>query len=167
MSKRRGGCACGAVRYELVGKPGVGVSCYCRDCQYASGGAPAYSLIVSRSDLTIVKGTPKVFWTEADSGRRVAREFCQDCGTPLFTYSEKKPDRLSLTAGSLDDPSSFKPRVALWVTSAQPWHEYDIGMPRFQRMPQPGKYIIGELLIAGLIKLARIIRPDAARDKAV
>jgi len=30
-----------------------------------------------------------------------------------------------------------------------------------------GKYVIGEVLVAGLIKLARIIRPDAARDRVV
>lgn len=166
MSKRRGGCLCGAVRYEMTGKPRIAVSCYCRDCQYVSGGAPAYTLIVSRSDVAIVKGKPKAYWTEAESGRRVAREFCEVCGTPLFSYTEKNPGRLAMKVGSLDDPSGFKPQVALWASSAQPWHEFDIGLPRFPRKPRPGKYIIGEVLIAGLIKLARIIRPDAARDRA-
>jgi hypothetical protein len=163
MIKRRGGCLCGAVRYELEGKPRIGVSCYCRDCQYISGGGPAYALVAARRDLTIVKGTPKAYWTESDSGRRVAREFCEVCGTPLLAYTEKKPGRVAMRVGSLDDPSAFKPQLAIWMSSAQPWHMLDIALPRFQRLPRVGKYVIGEVLVAGLIKLARIIRPDSAK----
>jgi hypothetical protein len=167
MSKRRGGCLCGAVRYEFTGKPRIAVSCFCRDCQYSSGGAPAHAMLVARNDLVVVKGTLKTYWTEAESGRRVAREFCAICGTPLFAYTAKKPGRLALKVGSLDDPSDFKPQLAIWMSSAQPWHTLDISLPRFQRLPRVGKYVVGEVLVAGLIKLARIIRPDAARDRAV
>ena len=166
MSKRRGGCLCGAVRYEFTDKPRMGVSCFCRDCQYVSGGAPAHAMIMARQDLTVT-GATKTYWTEAESGRRVAREFCSICGTPLFAYTEKRPGRVALKVGSLDDPSDFKPQLAIWMSSAQPWHTLDISLPRFQRLPRVGKYVIGEVLVAGLIKLARIIRPDAARDRVV
>ena len=162
MIKRHGGCLCGAVRYELAGKPRMGLSCYCRDCQYVSGGAPAHAMVVSRQDLSVT-GTTKTYWTEAESGRRVAREFCATCGTHLFAYTESKPARVALKVGSLDDPSQFKPQLAIWMASAQPWHALDISLPRFQRLPRVGKHVIGEVLIAGLIKLARIIRPDAAK----
>jgi hypothetical protein len=163
MTIRRGGCLCGAVRYEFVGKPRLAVSCYCRDCQYVSGGAPAYALLVSRDKLSVTMGKPKAYWTEAESGRRVAREFCERCGTPVFAYTAKKPDRVALKVGTLDDPSDFKPQLAIWMASAQPWHTLDISVARFQRLPRVGKYVIGEVLVAGLIKLARIIRPDAAK----
>ena len=32
-----GGCACGAVRYEISGAPVSSVQCQCRDCQRATG----------------------------------------------------------------------------------------------------------------------------------
>lgn len=32
-----GGCQCGAIRYELIGKPSFSSLCYCGDCQKASG----------------------------------------------------------------------------------------------------------------------------------
>lgn len=163
MIKRRGGCLCGAVRYELTGRPRISVSCYCRDCQYISGGGPGYAIVVARRDLAFLQGTTKTYWTEAESGRRVAREFCNVCGTPLLAYTENKPDRVAVKVGSLDDPADFKPQLAIWMSSAQPWHALDIAMPRFQRLPRVGKYVIGEVLVAGLIKLARIIRPDAAK----
>ncbi len=161
MINRLGGCLCGAVRYELAGKPRLAVSCFCRDCQYVSGGAPSHALIVARKDLAVLQGSLRPYWTEAESGVRVAREFCDICGTPLFAYTEKKPGRLSLRVGSLDDPSDFKPRLAIWASSAQPWHEIDIGLPRFPRTPTVGKYALGEVLVMLLVKLARIIRPDA------
>jgi hypothetical protein len=163
MDIRRGGCLCGAVRFELAGKPRMGINCYCRDCQYISGGAPAHVLVVSRRDLRVTMGKVTTFWTEAESGRRVAREFCPICGTPLFSYTEKRPDRVGLKVGSLDDPPEFRPNLAIWMASAQPWHSVDIAVPRFQRLPRAGKYVVGEFIIAALIKLARIIRPDAAK----
>jgi hypothetical protein len=151
------------VRYELAGQPRMGINCYCRDCQYISGGGPAHVLVVSRRDLRVMSGNMASYWTEAESGRRVAREFCSACGTPLLSYTENRPDRIGLKVGSLDDASEFKPKLAIWMASAQPWHSLDIGLPRFQRLPRVGKYVIGEVIIAGLIKLARIIRPDAAK----
>jgi hypothetical protein len=32
-----GGCACGAIRYEIAGEPAVMVDCQCRQCQRDSG----------------------------------------------------------------------------------------------------------------------------------
>ena len=38
MSKAyTGGCACGAIRYEISGEPLVMTDCQCRDCQRTSG----------------------------------------------------------------------------------------------------------------------------------
>src|ERR1043165_7113948 len=34
----QGGCRCGAIRYEVSSEPLAVMNCYCRDCQYASGG---------------------------------------------------------------------------------------------------------------------------------
>src|SRR5262249_43623817 len=117
MIKRRGGCLCGAVRYELAGKPRMGAACYCRACPYVAGGAPAHAMVVSRQDISGT-GTTTTYWTEAESGRRVAREFCATCGTHLFAYGESKPARVALKVGSLDDPSQFKPQLAIWMASA-------------------------------------------------
>lgn len=39
---RRGGCACGAVRYEVRGEPTVVGLCHCADCRRESGSAFLY-----------------------------------------------------------------------------------------------------------------------------
>jgi hypothetical protein len=33
-----GGCACGAIRYEVSAEPIVMFNCHCRDCQKTTGG---------------------------------------------------------------------------------------------------------------------------------
>ncbi|HYV89124.1 MAG TPA: aldehyde-activating protein, partial [Candidatus Polarisedimenticolia bacterium] len=42
MSKKiTGGCACGAVHYEIGAEPVFMLNCHCRDCQRATGAAYA------------------------------------------------------------------------------------------------------------------------------
>jgi hypothetical protein len=45
-----GGCACGAVRYEISGEPVAMAGCQCRDCQRKSGtGHGSYLTFPSRT----------------------------------------------------------------------------------------------------------------------
>ncbi|HXX46585.1 MAG TPA: GFA family protein [Myxococcota bacterium] len=116
-----GGCACGAIRYECAGAPLAMVTCHCRDCQRAGGSAYAPTIVVSRAGLRIVRGAPAVHERAADSGNLARREFCRDCGSPLFASSSARPERVGIRAGSLDDPSSFRPTRVVFSASAQPW----------------------------------------------
>ena len=131
-----GGCRCGAVRYEVSAEPIAVMDCHCRDCQYASGGSHTTAVVVPAPAFRITKGTPKRFASKGDSGRDIARGFCGDCGSPLF--SEPPGDTLRvLKAGSLDDPSWLKVGGALYTSSAQPWAHIDPDKMRFEKMP-PG-----------------------------
>ena len=49
-----GGCACGAIRYEISGEPMVSNDCQCRDCQRRSGtGHGSYLTFPSRKDVKL------------------------------------------------------------------------------------------------------------------
>lgn len=130
----KGGCACRTVRYEVTAEPAISGACYCRSCQYSTGGAPSYVMMVPREAVKIT-GTPAIWWSTAESGNRVAREFCGTCGTPLWSHSSQHPDILVIRAGSLDDPSVFKPAGSIWVGSAQPWHRIDKTHPQWDGNP--------------------------------
>jgi hypothetical protein len=136
MSERYGGCLCGAVRYTLSGRPVAAGVCYCRDCQYASGGAPAHGMRMRRRDVTLLQGEPRVFRGPAASGHEVARHFCPECGTPLFVASTAAPRLLSVLAGSLDEPGDFRPGGSMWVAAAQPWHVVDPDLPQWPGNPE-------------------------------
>ena len=165
MTKTTGGCLCSAVRYEVDGKPKFAVSCHCRDCQYISGGAPAHALIMRREDVTITKGTAKEYWTLSEKGNRIARLFCEQCGTPIFAKSEMHPELLPIKIGSLDDPSRFKPQANIWTKSAQPWHFLDAAVPQFEGDPEIGATALFELARSSLVKFGRMVGLQSAQSE--
>lgn len=63
-----GGCACGAIRYEISAEPVVSVDCQCRDCQRRSGtGHGSYLTFPSRETVKL-KGEAKHWDIAGDSG---------------------------------------------------------------------------------------------------
>jgi hypothetical protein len=132
----QGGCACKAVRYEVSADPMAVMNCHCRACQYASGGGYTTAVVVPRGTLTVTKGTPKSYVSTGDSGGKVVRMFCGDCGSPLFSEPETGPFQV-VKAASLDDPAKLTVGGALYVSEAQPWAHIDPAKHAFEKMP-PG-----------------------------
>ena len=137
-SPMTGGCLCGAVRYESAGAPVFSLLCHCRDCQQSSGSAYNAALRVPAAGFRITQGEPKLYAGTADSGNTVTRAFCPDCGSPLFIRVSTRPDLIGLRAGTLDDPSIFRPEADIFVKSAQPWDHMDPALPKYETYP-PGK----------------------------
>lgn len=133
QTKFTGGCLCKAVRYECSAEPIAMGNCHCRDCQQATGSAYASVLLVPQSALTIT-GEVKYYDVIGDSGGIVGRGFCPNCGSRLFS-KPPIPELMGITAGSLDDPSWFRPAMDLYTTSAQPWDYMNPDLPKFAKMP--------------------------------
>lgn len=69
---------------------------------------------VPGNDFTLLGGTPKSFLYVADSGKKLKRNFCPDCGARLFTRElESFPGLVFVTLGSLDRPEDIVPRVEI------------------------------------------------------
>ncbi len=134
-----GGCLCGAVRYECAGDPGNASYCHCDDCKRATGGPYTVGVLARAADLRILCGQVKGYTTIADSGRKITREFCPNCGSPLFTRAEKFPDSVFLKAGSLDEPQRVRPNCQIWVKRAVPWAYIDETLPCFPEGCPSGK----------------------------
>ena len=138
MTELTGGCACGAVRFEITAPlMGVGV-CHCLDCQKASGGGPAYVALAPKMAFVVTKGEPRIYASKADSGAEIGRAFCADCGTPLWAVPGSMAPFYPVKVGALDDSSGVTPGVHLYTDSAQPWHLMHEGLPRFPKMPPMG-----------------------------
>jgi len=129
-----GGCMCGAVRYECGADPIAMGNCDCRDCQRATGSAFAAAVLVPVSALNIC-GAVKYYEVTGDSGAVVRRGFCPNCGARLFGEGAGSPNITSIMAGSLDDPSWFKPQADIYVASAQPWDYMSPDLPKFPGLP--------------------------------
>jgi hypothetical protein len=117
----RGGCQCGAVRFEIGTPPLCVYACHCTECQRQSGSAFALSMPVARDSITVVKGTPKAWRRVHESGRVAACMYCADCGTRLFHNPERNPAVSIVKPGTLDDTRWLVPVGHIWTRSAQPW----------------------------------------------
>lgn len=129
-----GGCACGSIRYKCTAAPIAMLNCHCQDCQVSSGAPFASGIIVALASAH-VEGTPSTYTVIAKSGGKTVRSFCGTCGTPLFTHGGAIPDFMSIRFSTLDDSSTFKPMLDIFVTRAQPWACVDTSIPQFELSP--------------------------------
>ena len=127
--KISGGCACGAIHYECSADPIVMLNCHCRDCQRASGSAYAAVVAVPKSAVQ-VRGEPRYYKVVGKAGRAIERGFCPTCGSHVADQLERVPGILALQAGSLDDPSTYRPKMDVFTSSAQPWDHMDPKLPK-------------------------------------
>lgn len=128
----KGGCLCGAVRYELTAPMLFGGFCYCIDCRKSSGSHSA-SMAVPEAALA-VSGETREFTVTGDSGNPVTRVFCPNCGSPIMSKGAR-PGVVMLKAGTLDDPEQFKPMASIYVSRAPSWDPPRNGLPAFDGMP--------------------------------
>ena len=135
MSDRTGSCLCGAVTYTVTGEPIVARICWCRDCQKISGNGTANAIFPSTA--IEVSGTTYCFASKADSGNQISRHFCPACGAHLFASSSATPQYRAIRIGTLHDPSSIRPEVNIWVSSAPAWACLDATMKSEVRHPAP------------------------------
>ncbi|WP_425408401.1 GFA family protein [Hyphococcus sp.] len=113
----RGGCQCGAVRFEANGAPKFVGNCHCAACRKATGAV--YSTWVGFE-------APKVAWTAGRpqffaSSPGVQRGFCQACGTPLSYASDKWPGETHLLIGVFDHPGHYTPQGEVFTDEALPF----------------------------------------------
>lgn len=131
MGTITGGCACGAIRYEVGAEPMVMFNCHCRDCQKATGGAYTPVFYVPVNAFQITKGSPKYYETKSEMVGHNRRGFCPDCGSRLF--GGKSHFGQGIAASSLDDPSLYKAEHEICTSDAQPWDHMDPETKKFEK----------------------------------
>jgi hypothetical protein len=132
-----GGCACGAIRYEIAAEPIMAGHCKCRACQRDSGTGHASHLMFPKAAARIL-GEASRWDSRADSGNAVTRAFCPTCGAPVFSLNAAMPDAVFVRAASLDDPGRFQPQMVVWASAGPAWDSTDPALPHFQQMPPMG-----------------------------
>ena len=115
-----GGSLCGRIRYSAEAEPLMTAICHCKHCQRQSGTAFSIIVGVPRASLSM-EGEPKTFEDRGASGRPVHRLFCPDCGSPVVSEVDVRPDVAFIKAGTLDDTSWLRPTAEIWCGSEQPW----------------------------------------------
>ncbi len=137
MSNYTGGCLCGAIRYEIEGEPvRVGI-CHCDDCRKTGGASFTTNAFFSTENIKVVQGTPKSHDHQTDAGFTLTKEFCGDCGTPLFRSSNRGTGVKSVHIGTFDDVKDLRPSTEVYVKRALPFvHLMDETEHYEERIPQ-------------------------------
>jgi hypothetical protein len=113
----RGGCGCGAVRFEIRAPLHAARYCHCRRCQRRTGAAASASARIGRADFEILSGADLIRYWEPPGG--MPKAYCGECGGHLF-------------AGSLEGDPGIRPESRQWVSSAAAWEPIpDDGLPRY------------------------------------
>ena len=129
----RGGCRCGAVRYEAqVEDPNRHGLCHCADCRH-SAGAPAVAwLAVPRDRFRVTQGEP-ARW---DGNGGAERYFCGTCGTGLYYFNEAvMPGIADIQSATLDDAEAYAPSVQIQCADRLRYMSNLGALPEFERFP--------------------------------
>ncbi|MFB2864715.1 GFA family protein [Aeromonas sp. MdU4] len=125
----RGGCHCGAIRYEVLAVPFAADFCHCRDCQQTTGAPVAAWMDFRVEQVQWLRGTP----TEYASSDVIRRGFCATCGSTLSYRSTQYPDYLTLAIASLDNPAAVAPTYHIYTDSQLPWLRLSDEHPRYPK----------------------------------
>lgn len=129
-----GGCACGAIRFEIAGEPLFSNHCQCRDCQHMSGTGHG-SYLTFKRDGVKQSGEAKLWDMKGDSGNVKTKAFCPACGSPVYMTFVAMPEFFTVHAASLDEPGRFEPQVVTYAARGHAWDQLDQALPKFDTMP--------------------------------
>ena len=125
-----GGCACGAVRYRLTGRPMFVHCCHCRWCQRESGASFALNALIETDRVSLLQGEPETVMTPSESGQgqRILR--CPDCRVALWSHYAGAGEAICFVrVGTLDEPDRLPPDIHIYTASKQPWVVLPPGVP--------------------------------------
>jgi hypothetical protein len=122
----KGGCFCGAVRYEAGGAPFNESACHCSMCRRTTG-APFVAWFSVRRSMFRLSGPATRFRSSA----KAVRSFCPVCGTQVSFEHDDCPDEIDVSTASLDDPAGLPPKDHIHTASKLPWLQLADGLPQF------------------------------------
>jgi len=131
----RGGCLCGAVRFEVDRVTGPFELCHCSRCRRSSGSAFVAGLGARIEDFRIVSGAELIRRYEAPILRRPPAytvAFCSRCGSHV-PGPEGDAGFFEIPAGTLDEDPGLRPDKHIFVDCGSDWFEIADDLPRFTR----------------------------------
>src|SRR5262245_40373940 len=141
-AKLGGGCACGAVRYEIAADPIFVNNCHCTLCQKQTGSTSVVNLFVEGEHLTQLSGETTRHVVKAGSGGDHEIVRCANCGTAMWSFYPRLGELgAGVRAGTLDDPGAVTPDAAIFVADRMPWVTLPEGIPQFDKTYDPSQLL--------------------------
>lgn len=124
-----GSCLCGGIRYEYDGEIEEISICHCSQCRKAQGSAFAAASPLAADRFRLVSGAHllKEFRSSSDK----ARAFCANCGSPIYSAKDDRPEVKRLRLGTVETPFVCNDVFHIHVDSKAPWYDFNDTHPRF------------------------------------
>ena len=138
-SSYKGACQCGAVRYEVFGRPTKIWACHCTICQRQSGSAFGMAVVFQNAKIE-TEGTQPAHFVRAGRGQSSRCYFCPQCGSRIYhQWFNDNGDipYLNLKPGTLDDTHWLRPGCHMWTQHAQPGVTFAPDDVIFKQQPRP------------------------------
>lgn len=129
-----GSCLCGAVKYEVTGKPTRFLHCHCSRCRKATGSGHASNLFVQPGLLKWLAGEDQVRSFKVPEAKRFTNNFCATCGSRVPRQAPGT-DVVMIPAGSLDVEAPIKPQGRIFTGSRANWSCAGDELPTYQEYP--------------------------------
>ncbi len=118
QTKLKGGCLCGAVKFEVSGDAKRFVHCHCSRCRKATGTGHASNLFLQPGALRWLDGDERIRSYKVPEAKRFTNVFCDTCGSRL---PRQAADAVIIPAGSLDDEPPIRPDARIFYDSRAAW----------------------------------------------
>lgn len=129
-----GGCLCGGVRYEYDGNIEEISICHCSQCRKAQGSAFAPVTPVDAARFRLVSGAELLKEFRSSPGK--VRVFCSNCGSPIYSALDTRPEIKRLRVGTVDTAFVCTDVFHIFYASKAPWLDCDDAYPHFaERRP--------------------------------
>ncbi len=120
MKTRDARCSCGCLSVVCEGEPTLVALCHCRDCQRRTGSAFGVVAFFDR-DRVRISGEASTYARPADSGYPVTFHFCPTCGSSVYWYPSRKPDKIGVAVGAFADRDFPAPAKRAYPDHRHPW----------------------------------------------
>ena len=102
---------------------------HCRKCS----GAPYLTNIFVKEATLDIQGNLKSFIHQSESGNRITKKFCEQCGCQMFSFNEGRPGLVRIHAGTVNELEVVKPQGDVWVSKKIPSIKMDETLDQFEK----------------------------------
>ncbi len=125
----RGGCYCGAVKFEYRQPNKSIINCHCNMCRSLSGAAYTTWVSVPIEHFRYSQGEDQL--TSYSVSLNVAKRFCHICGTAVSYRDARSPELVGIPAGVIHSPLGQGATAHYFVSDRASWSHINDGLPQF------------------------------------
>jgi len=127
----KGGCYCGAIKFEITSAISNIIFCHCSECRKLQGSAFATNGVVESKSFNLLKGNNDL--TEHKLSNTQTRFFCKHCGSPIKSENTKVPNKVRVRLGTIDSDILEKPQAHIFIASKANWENICDEVPQYEQ----------------------------------